>query len=70
MSASTRLVVDWVRCNGSGVCAELLPELVQPDDWGFPIVAGPVPAHLDKLAQRARASCPSLALRLVRDPQG
>jgi ferredoxin len=61
----TRLVVDWVRCQGSGVCAELLPELVELDDWGFPMVKGPVPPELTRLAERARAACPSLALRLA-----
>ena len=69
MSDDARLVVDWVRCQGHGTCTELLPEVLAADDWGFPIVAGPVPAHLERLAERARASCPSMALRLVRgDP--
>ena len=66
MSEPTRLVVNWVRCNGNGICVELLPELLERDDWGYPVVLGPVPGHLDRLAERARASCPSLALRLVR----
>ena len=61
----TRLVVDWVRCEGNGVCAELLPELVELDDWGFPMVTGPVPPELTRLAERARAACPSLALQVV-----
>lgn len=62
----TRLVVDWVRCDGQGVCVELLPELVARDDWGFPVVLGPIPPRLQKLAERARASCPSMALRLAK----
>jgi len=69
VSGPVRLVVDWVRCQGHGTCIELLPEVLAADDWGFPIVAGPVPADLQHLAERARACCPSLALRLVRhDP--
>ncbi len=59
------LVVDWRRCDGNGVCAELLPELIGRDDWGYPVIAsGPVPAELHRLAVRARAACPALALSL------
>lgn len=61
-----RLAVDWPACKAHGVCAELLPEIVQLDEWGYPIVApGPVPAALKRHAQRAVSSCPTLALRLV-----
>ena len=58
------LDVDWIRCTGHGLCAEIAPELVTLDDWGFPIVADSVPAHLQQLAARARAACPAMALRL------
>ncbi len=38
------LVVDPIACDGHGVCAELLPERIRLDPWGFPIIeAGPVP---------------------------
>jgi ferredoxin len=61
-----RLQVDWPACKAHGVCAELLPEIVQLDEWGYPIVApGPVPDALRRYAQRAVSSCPTLALRLV-----
>ena len=33
-----RVHVDWTRCDGHGSCAELLPELLDTDDWGFPLV--------------------------------
>ena len=57
--------VDWVRCDGNGVCADLVPELVSRDDWGYPVVApGPVPDELRRLAARARAACPAMAFRL------
>jgi ferredoxin len=69
MTARRELVVDWVRCAGHGVCAELLPELVELDDWGYPQVLGPVPERLLRLAERARASCPAIALRLVETPE-
>ncbi len=61
------LDVDRIACDGHGLCAELLPELIRLDDWGYPIVApGPVPEHLTGHARRAVAACPLLALRLRR----
>jgi ferredoxin len=62
-----RLVVDPVACDGAGVCAELLPEVISLDPWGFPILErGEVPPGLLDLARRATVSCPRLALHLVR----
>lgn len=62
---SQRLRVDRIRCDGYGMCAELLPELIALDDWGYPILRdAPVPRHLLELAQRAVDVCPVLALRL------
>jgi ferredoxin len=61
------IVVDRIRCDGHGLCAELLPERISLDDWGFPIVKrGPVPGHLVDVARRAVDVCPVLALRLAR----
>lgn len=63
----TDLVVDRIACDGFGMCAELLPELIELDDWGYPIVAaGGVPDALLDHARRAVAVCPVLALRLTR----
>jgi len=63
----TELVVDRIACDGFGMCAELLPELVDLDDWGYPIVReGGVPDALLDHARRAVAVCPVLALRLAR----
>jgi ferredoxin len=60
------LVVDPIACDGHGVCAELFPESVALDPWGFPILErGPVPMHLLEHAERAVNSCPRLALKLV-----
>jgi ferredoxin len=43
-----------------------MPELIELDDWGYPIVSSkPVPPHLDSLARRAVSACPTLALRLI-----
>ena len=61
-----RLVVDPVACDGRGVCAELLPECVELDEWGYPLVAtDPVPGGLLDHARRAVRECPRLALSLV-----
>ena len=61
------LQVDRIRCDGRGMCAELLPELVSLDEWGYPIVrAGPIPAELAGHARKAVSTCPVLALRLAR----
>jgi len=59
------LRVDRIRCDGHGLCAELLPEMITLDDWGYPIVdPRPVPAHLLEHARRACVACPLLALRV------
>jgi ferredoxin len=53
-------------CDGYGVCAELVPELIQQDDWGYPIVSDhAVPAELARHARRAVRYCPRLALSLI-----
>jgi ferredoxin len=59
------LRVDPIACDGHGLCAELLPELIRLDDWGFPIVdKRPLPAGLEPQARQAVRACPKLALRL------
>jgi ferredoxin len=67
VSEHLHLVVDRIKCDGRGLCAELLPELIRLDDWGYPIVnSGSVPQDLLPLAQRAVEDCPVLALALRR----
>ena len=54
-------------CDAFGFCAELLPERVTLDEWGYPIVDGrPVESHLLGLAVRAAAECPRRAVHLER----
>ncbi|HEX3565785.1 MAG TPA: ferredoxin [Acidimicrobiales bacterium] len=66
MSRKATLVVDPTMCDGHGLCAELLPERIRLDPWGYPIIApGEVPLPLLEHAQRAVAWCPRLALHLV-----
>jgi len=61
------LRVNPINCSGHGVCAELLPELIVLDEWGYPIIdPRPVPPVLDREARRAVAACPALALKLMR----
>jgi len=60
------LQIDRIRCDGHGLCAELLPELISLDDWGYPILkVVAMPAHLREHARRAVDACPVLALRLA-----
>jgi len=64
---SEHLRVNPILCDAYGHCAELLPELIERDEWGYPIVgSSPVPRRLRKDARRAVGSCPRLALRLER----
>jgi ferredoxin len=63
-----RLRVNPIACDAHGLCAELLPELVVLDEWGYPFVAAdPVPPKLLKHARRAVSACPTLALLLERE---
>ena len=62
-----QLRVDPTACTGHGLCAELAPELVTLDEWGYPIVTDRlVPHGLDRTARRAVTDCPALALALTR----
>jgi ferredoxin len=61
--------VNPIACEAHGLCAELLPERIRLDDWGYPIVDGrPLPPELVGHARRAAAACPTLALLLEREP--
>lgn len=63
---TTRLRVNPIMCQAHGICAELLPELVSLDEWGYPLLdSEPVPASLMAHARRAVADCPTLALMLT-----
>jgi ferredoxin len=58
-----RLRVNPIACTGHGMCAELLPELIKLDPWGYPLLADArVPRGLADHARRAAAACPTLAL--------
>jgi ferredoxin len=63
------LRVDRVACDGRGLCAELLGELITLDDWGYPVLQSEaVPDDLLDAARAAARCCPRLALHLDRAP--
>lgn len=60
------LQIDRIRCDGHGVCAELLPERIRLDEWRYPISdAEPISGDLLPHARRAVSECPRQALRLL-----
>lgn len=62
-----RLHVDPIACAGHGLCADLLPEAVHLDEWGYPILGtGAIGPDLLPHARRAVNACPTLALRLIK----
>lgn len=69
---TARLYVDWTRCQARGLCFELVPELLTPDDWGYPRSRSGAPAPrvaptVLPHALRAVSECPRLALRIAAD---
>ncbi len=64
---SSLLRVNPITCEAHGLCAELFPERISLDDWGYPIVdPEPVTPELEEHARRAVEACPTLALALLR----
>ena len=60
-----RLRVDPVACDAFGHCAEILPELISLDEWGYPVVdERPAPAQLAPYVDLAVRTCPRRALFL------
>ena len=59
--------IDPVLCDTYGYCAELVPEAIVLDEWGYPIVHdGAVPPHLEALVKRAVRDCPKRAITVRR----
>ena len=58
---------DWPACRVRGLCLELLPDAIELDDWGYPMVTPEIPSHQVWAARQAVRTCPTLALRLVGD---
>jgi ferredoxin len=66
-----RLRVNPILCDGYGYCAEIVPERIALDDWGFPIVGAESIRDEEVLnhARRAVGTCPRLALLLEESAQ-
>ena len=68
------LHIDWTRCDGRGLCTELLPTVLVRDDWGYPLAlhatngdrSNPAisPGNVEA-AREAIHLCPKLALSLA-----
>ena len=65
---SEKLRLDPIACTGHGLCAELFPERIWLDEWGYPVIEdGELTPELLTHARRAVEACPTLALRLERE---
>lgn len=54
-----RLDIDWTACQGHGLCAELLPERITLDEWGYPLLGeGPPPGHHPETGPQSRRGLP------------
>lgn len=63
--STLRLIIDPVACDAYGYCAELLPEAISLDEWGYPIIEKePLRAELIAAAKRAVRDCPRNAISL------
>lgn len=68
---SYQLRVNPIACTGHGLCAELLPEVIELDPWGYPILrSATVPRGLVEHAKRAVTTCPTLALLMDKTDGG
>jgi ferredoxin len=66
-----RITIDPVACDAYGFCAELVPEIISLDEWGYPMVDGrPLPSALVAHAQRAARDCPRRAITLRQKKDG
>jgi ferredoxin len=60
--------VNPIACEAHGRCAELLPERITLDEWGYPLIdSKPLPDALIDHARRAAQACPTFALLLERE---
>jgi len=73
---SAELNINWTRCQGRGLCIELLAGALDSDPWGYPLAqdgraAGNGKVHVDgdqlEAAREAVKMCPLAALSLHED---
>jgi ferredoxin len=66
-AVSPLIRVDPITCTGHGLCAHWLPERIDLDEWGYPVIdPAPLPVGLVVLAKRAVNECPVRALTQVK----
>jgi ferredoxin len=65
---SHRVRVNPIACEAHGMCAELLPERISLDEWGYPLLDGaPLDGREVEHALRAARACPTFALLVERE---
>jgi ferredoxin len=69
--AVATLVLNPILCDGRGLCHDAAPELIELDEWGYPLLpGGGLQAELTrderKAAEDATHACPLLALHMER----
>jgi len=65
-----RVRVDRDRCTGHGRCYALAPEVYEPDDEGFCVIAQQdvdVAKQYEAVARRGARNCPEDALEVLED---
>ncbi|MEI7746144.1 MAG: ferredoxin, partial [Actinomycetota bacterium] len=63
------LLLNPIACDGHGLCADALPEMISLDEWGYPIVSREaIPAELMAAARQACVLCPKLAISITHEP--
>jgi ferredoxin len=68
---SHRVRVNPIACEAHGMCAEVLPERITLDEWGYPLI-DEQPLHGTQVehAIRAARACPTFALLVERERAG
>jgi ferredoxin len=62
-----KVTVDWMRCDGNGVCAAEAPEVFDLDaDDNLVVLVEEPPAELRPKLEAAAASCPKRAIIIDR----
>ena len=65
---SQRVRVNPIACEAHGMCAELFPERITLDEWGYPVIDGtPLQGWEVAYAIRAARACPTFAMLIERD---
>lgn len=65
------LVLNPILCDGRGLCHDAAPDLIELDEWGYPLLPGgglraAITRADRKAAEAATHACPLLALHIER----